>query len=166
MKQLIYIRSYYTLALIASFSLFVSCSSAQKVTITPEQVNTSVKGDQWRFNAERAEPQTGGSRILNTQYWVELKDNNAVFELPYFGRAQGSIGMPGSTGPLEFSTKDFSLSKSQNDKGAWTVLLKPKDNTDVLSASFTIFENGRASLNVILSNRSPISYSGYIEPVK
>ena len=46
------------------------------------------------------------------------------------------------------------------------VQLKPLDQPDVVLATFTFFDNGRASLDVILANRSPIDFFGKVTPLR
>jgi hypothetical protein len=166
MKQITSLRTLYTLASIAILSLLTSCGAAQRVTATPAEINTAVQDGQWRFTALRAQPQTGSNRQLTDQYWVEVKGGKVVFELPYFGQAQGPIGMPGARGPLEFSSTNYTITKTQKDNGSWFIVIKPQDNSEIISASFTFFDNQKADADFIMTNRTPISFSGYMEPVK
>ncbi|MBL0307936.1 MAG: DUF4251 domain-containing protein [Chitinophagaceae bacterium] len=68
--------------------------------------------------------------------------------------------------PLDFTTTDFSFEKEQDKKGAWVITIKPKDYSEVQIFIFTLQGNGSAELNVQLTNRSPVSFRGIIDPVK
>ena len=68
--------------------------------------------------------------------------------------------------PLGFTTTDFSFEKEHDKKGAWVITIKPKDYSEVQIFLFTLEDNGRAELNIQLTNRSPISFRGIIDPVK
>jgi hypothetical protein len=64
-------------------------------------------------------------------------------------------------GPLDFTSTDLDIAKEKKNN-SWIVTIKPKDHNPVQSMYFTLYENGTAQLNVTLSNRSPISYTGVI----
>ncbi len=59
----------------------------------------------------------------------------------------------------------FDYTQKQNSKG-WAVTIKPKDASDVQQLYLDIFDNGRATLQVISTNRQNISFDGYIEEGK
>ena len=154
-------------ALVTFITVFSSCGSAQKTSSSPVEIKSAIDNDSWRFTATRANPMGGSSRQLTTDYWVELSKGNAAFALPYFGQAYGAGGSyPAGKGPLDFTTSQFSLDKQPKNNGATQITLKPRDNTDVLSATFTFFDNGNATLDLVMSGRSSISYSGKVEAVK
>jgi hypothetical protein len=155
------------LLLAISITVFSSCGSAQKTTSSPAEIVSAIESDNWRFTATRAEPMGGSSRQLVIDYWVVISKDKAIFALPYYGTAQGTGGgYPTGKGPLDFTSTKFSISKQQKANGAWQVILKPQDNTDVLSATFTFFDNGNATADIVMSGRSSISYSGKVEVAK
>ena len=155
------------LALMTSITVFSSCTSAQKTSSSPAEIVSAIESDHWRFTATRAEPIGGMSRQLVTDYWVDLSKDKVIVALPYYGQAQGTGGSyPGVKGPLDFTSTKFFIAKRQKSNGAWVVVLKPEDNMDMLSGTFTFFDNGNATLDVLMSSRSAISFSGKVEAVK
>ncbi|HUR66616.1 MAG TPA: DUF4251 domain-containing protein [Chitinophagaceae bacterium] len=146
-----------------TLTVFPSCTSTQKTSSSPAEIQSAIQDDRWRFTATRAEPMSGSSRQLVTDYWVDLNKDKVIIALPYYGTAQGTGGgYPTGKGPLDFTSTKFSLTKQQRSNGAWQVILKPQDNTEMLSGTFTFFDNGNATLDIVMSGRSSISYSGNV----
>lgn len=155
------------LSLITGIIVFSSCSPAQKTSSSNAEIISAIENDRWRFTATRAEPMSGSSRQLVTDYWVDLSKEKVVIALPYYGTAQGTGGSyPSGKGPLDFTSAKFSLTKQQKSNGAWQVVIKPEDNAEMISGTFTFFDNGNATLDVLMTSRSPISFSGKVEAVK
>jgi hypothetical protein len=60
---------------------------------------------------------------------------------------------------------DFKLTKEKRKKGGWLVTIK-SSNSEVQSMNFTFFENGSAQATFTMTNRSGISFTGKLAPVK
>lgn len=150
-------------------SIFASgCNSSKQATassFSKQAITEAINKNEWVFTANYVMPQTGRSRSTNGLYTVTYSNNKFVVSLPYFGRAY-SAPIGSSQGPLDFTTSDFDVVKDQKKEGQWDIVLKPKDNKEVQSMNFTLFENGSGDLNVTLTNRSPISFRGNIAPKK
>ena len=142
------------------------CSPAKQATaVSNEAIGQALDADNWVFRANQALPQQGRSRNLTGTYEVICRKDTILFHLPYFGRAYTApIGE--TTSPLDFKTTDFDFNKTKDDKGRWNITVIPKDYREVRSCNFTFFENGSAQLNVQMINRSPISFSGSVQPGK
>ncbi len=160
-------RSLFAATMVLSSSLLFSCSTAQPVaTATPQEIKSAIEAGNWVFSAQRSDPPIGRSTQLSIGYEVRCSGDTAVFNLPYSGQMQGPARFPGEKGPLDFTTTDFSISKTLKSEGKWLVVLQPKDVSDVISCSFTFFDNGEASLDVLFRNRTPMDFFGRIEPLK
>lgn len=142
-----------------------SCSSSKQAaaSFSKEAVTEAINKNEWVFTANYAMPQTGRSRITNGLYTVTYSDNKFVVYLPYFGRAY-TAPIGSSQGPLDFTTSDFDVVKNQKKEGEWDIVLKPKDNREVQSLNFTLYDNGAADVNATLTNRTPISFRGTVAP--
>ncbi|MBM3416005.1 MAG: DUF4251 domain-containing protein [Bacteroidetes bacterium] len=149
-----------------AFSLVYFNSFAQKDTTSPRIIASAIQADRWVFTAERSDPAIGRNVYLSSGYEVRCKGDTLTVNLPYAGTMQGPARFPDGSRPLEFTSTSFTISKVQKSNGKWIVTLKPKDHNDVVSFTFTFFENGKASLDVILTNRSPIDFYGTVEPLK
>lgn len=143
--------------------LLSACGPAKTITAPTATLAQSIDSSRWRFTANQVIPQYGGSRVVNGSYEVNINNNKLFVYLPYIGRADAGANTLTGKGPLDFSTDNFSLDKQQDQKGTWMIIIKPKNNSDVQSFNFTFFSNGNASLNVVMNNRSPISYTGLVE---
>lgn len=135
------------------------------VGASEQEVKQAIADERWIFIANQAMPQNGRSRILTTRYTIVCKKDTLISALPYFGRAYTApIGETAS--PLDFTSANFTLAKNEDKKGRWNITIKPNDNREVQSYNFTLFTNGSAQLNVQMTNRSAISFSGTVAPIK
>jgi hypothetical protein len=71
-------------------------------------------------------------------------------------------------GGIKFTTTKFTYNSKVGKKGGWTVIIKPTDKNisnwrDVQTMTLSISPDGYASLQVISTNRDPISFNGTIE---
>lgn len=123
-----------------------------------------VAAQNYVFKAQSAQPLGGGNRQLTTDYDLRITKEKITSYLPFFGRAF-SAPLP-SQGGINFTSTSFDYTLTDRRKGGWSVLIKPKDAPEVQQLSLTISEDGYASLQVISTNRSAISYSGYITEIK
>jgi hypothetical protein len=139
----------------------------QKKQAKEQTIKTLVENNNFVFDANYAIPQRGGSRQLTSTYDLTVKKDSIIAYLPYFGRAYLSPA-PGETeGGIKFACTNFSYDKKQGKNGSWNITIKPKDKDitnwrDVQQMILTISADGYASLNVISSNRDPISFNGEI----
>lgn len=151
--------------LIVSVSL-VQCSSSKKsVSLTGADVSEMINSKNFTFVAEQVNPMRGRSRQLTSEYDVTLKNDSLVSYLPFFGRAY-QAPMDPSQGGIQFTSTNFSYAVQPNKKSGWMVNIIPKDYQPVQQMTFTIFENGNASLNVTSTSKDPISFNGRVRKNK
>lgn len=143
-----------------------SCSTAQQSAAPKEPVATSIDSSRWRFDVQMTRPQEGMNRIPNGSYFVICTAGKLNVYLPYFGRAFSGAEVFQGKSALDFVSKDFTVEKEQQGEGKWRIVIKPKDQAQVQSMSFTLFSNGSGSLDIIMTNRSPISYTGTVSRAK
>jgi hypothetical protein len=130
-------------------------------------VKKSVDDVNFVFKANYANPQGGGGRQLTSDYDLKVVKDSVIAFLPFFGRAYVAP-TPGTTeGGIKFTSTNFKYDAKQRKKGGWEIVIKPKDNDitnwrDVQQLILYISANGYASLQVLSSNRSPISFDGEI----
>ncbi len=120
------------------------------------------------FKANYANPQGGGNRALTSDYDLKVVKDSVIAYLPYFGRAYLAPD-PGTTeGGIKFTSTNFKYDAKQRKNGGWEIVIKPKDHDitnwrDVQQMILNISTSGYASLQVLSSNRSPISFDGELE---
>ncbi|WP_292009614.1 DUF4251 domain-containing protein [Chryseobacterium sp.] len=159
-----------------SILFFQSCSSQN--TTDSKTVDTLINSGELTFFAQRANPtnydvinimnsipNSTSTRVLDLSggnYTIELKKDNLEVVLPYFGRLfNPSLGNVDKNS-YRFTSKDFTVSKSQNKKGNWVIKIKPNDVSNVSDIIMEVFKNGKAFVSMRSSDRQPISYDGYI----
>lgn len=125
-------------------------------------VKNWIEAQNYIFVPQTVLPAGGGSRQLNPEYSVKISKEAVISDLPYFGRVY-SAPLGKNDGGIKFTSNKFDYSKKVRRKGGWDIMIKPKDASEVQQLSFTISENGNASLRVISSNRQSIAYNGYIK---
>lgn len=122
------------------------------------------------FEANYVNPSRGDGRSLTSDYDLRVSKDKIVAYLPYFGRAYVSPSdLKG--GGIDFTITNFEYSVTEGKKGGWDVVIKPKDKNisdfkNVQMMRLSISTDGYAFLQVISSNRDPISFNGTIEELK
>ncbi|MGH1520225.1 DUF4251 domain-containing protein [Chryseobacterium sp. JK1] len=157
--------------------LFFFQSCASQSSADPKIVNALIDSQEFTFHAERANPtnydvinvlgsmpNATSTRMLNLDgsYTIDVSKNNLDVALPYFGRLFNATYGNTSNNSYRFTSKDFTINKSQNKKGKWTLKIKPNDVRNVDEINIEIFKNGKALVSMRSNDRQPISYDGYI----
>ncbi|MGK6343197.1 DUF4251 domain-containing protein [Chryseobacterium sp. DT-3] len=154
---------------------FQSCSS--QASLDSKTVDALVDSQEFTFHAQRANPMNyevinvmgsipnaPGIRMLQLDgdnYTIELKKNSLEVTLPYFGRRFNTSYNTSDNG-YRFTSKDFTVNKSQDKKGNWTLKIKPNDTRNVDEINIEVFKNGKAFVSMRSNDRQPITYNGYV----
>ncbi|HTM99831.1 MAG TPA: DUF4251 domain-containing protein [Pedobacter sp.] len=158
-----------------SLSLFTLGASAQTDPATTKRI---VEAKQFVFVASTAMPMnsneinsvlsrmpgaSGGGTInlTGSNYDVRITPDSLISYLPYYGRAF-SAPMNRDDNGFKFTSTKFSFESTARKKGGWQININPKDTRESVRMSFTISENGYASLVVSSNNKQSISYNGYL----
>lgn len=140
-----------------------ACSPASRVPATDSAaIKKAIDEGAWKFNVTLVSPQSGSSRQPNGIYYVSLRQDSLNVYLPYFGRAYAGADVLSGENVLDFITKNFDKVIAPSGNHKWEITFSTKEQKELPVFQFYIFDNGNASLNVRMNNRSPISYSGYI----
>jgi hypothetical protein len=131
-----------------------------------EDIKQAILSDQWIFVAQTTNPQGGKTQFLTSRYDFRMSKDTAISYLPYFGRSYSSAGAMTSTNPLDFKSTNFTLEKEEKKKGGWRVTIKFKDVSAVRTMTFELYEKGSANLSVTMTDRTPITFIGTVEPIK
>jgi hypothetical protein len=131
----------------------------------PEEVKKIVEAQNFVFVAQRVSPVGRPTRdITGSDYDVTVTKAKIISYLPYFGKAYVAPTDP-TQGGIQFTSSKFEYTKNKDNKG-WSITIKPKDAPDVQQLYLTIFDNARATLQVVSTNRQNISFDGYIKEGK
>ena len=169
-------KKYIAILLMFGFILNFHSLTAQEITKT--ETDALVTSDEFSFHAERANPTNydviniassmpgaPAVRMFQLQgqgYGFSVKKGELEVVLPYFGRVfNPTYGNPDGNS-YRFTSKDFTVEKTQKKKGKWIYRIQPKDVNNVSDIYLEIFKNGSALVSVKSNDRQPISYDGYI----
>ena len=133
---------------------------AEKAAIT----KAAIEAQRYTFRAQSTTPTGGRFMQLTTPYTVKVGKDTVASDLPYFGRAYSAPIDP-TKGGIQFTSTNFDY-KTEAIKNGWRVTIKPTDAGDVQQFYFSLFNNGSASLQVISTNRQPITFNGVVEARK
>jgi len=155
---------------------FQSCSS--QASLDSKTVDALVDSQEFTFHAQRANPMnydvinvmnsmpnSTSMRILELNgdnYSIIINKNNLEVVLPYFGRVFNPAFGDRDKNSYRFTSKDFTVNKSQNKKGNWTLKIKPNDTRNVDEINIEIFKSGKAFVSMRSNDRQPITYDGYV----
>jgi hypothetical protein len=128
-------------------------------------IKNLIESKQFVFHAQTALPASGASRQLTSDYDLKVSNNTVVSYLPFFGRAY-SVPYGATDGGFNFTSTRFEYSATGRKKGGWEISIKPKDVSDFREFLLTISETGYGTLQAITNNRQPISFAGYVTPIK
>ncbi len=169
-------KKYISLIYILGFIFFFQSCSSQN-TGDSKTTDLLINSQEFTFHAERANPtnydvinimnsmpNSTSTRILqlNGNYTVELRKNKLEVTLPYFGRLFNPTYGNTSGNSYRFTSKDYTVNKSQNKKGNWIVRVKPNDVNNVDEIIIEVYKNGKAFTSVRSNDRQPISYDGFV----
>ncbi|PWV56061.1 DUF4251 domain-containing protein [Chitinophaga sp. S165] len=147
--------------------LFTNYLYAQKKTNDKQAaIEKMITARNFVFKAETVLPSAPTiNRQLTSDYDVKVSPDTVISFLPYFGRAFNAPMDP-TKGGIQFTSTKFEYNQTARKKGGWDIAIKPQDTQDARLLSFSISENGYASLQVISNNRQPITFNGYITQKK
>jgi len=160
-KQLILLTGCFLMLVFFTASSFIRQVHS---SVTQDEIAQAINNDRWDFTADYAYPSYGKSRNITGVYYVQCRKDTLIVALPYYGKLNSPAGASNEN-PLDFKSTDFKLTKEVRKKGGWLVTIK-SPNSEVQSMSFTFFDNGSARVNLIMTNRSGIDFSGKVAPGK
>ena len=118
---------------------------------------------QWVFTANQMIPEYGKPSQQGAGYTVNYDTKRLIVSLPYAGKAYSTADMLTGKGPLDFISLSFTVNKQTKRTGEWRISIEPKDNTEVRSMNFIFYSNGSANLDIILTNKSGVSFRGTVK---
>lgn len=157
--------------MLAGINIASAQTRAQKKEAKQAEIKAMVDAQNYVFKANYALPMRGGSRALTSDYDLVVSKDTIISFLPYFGRAYIAPTVNPTDGGIKINTTKFSYVATIKKNNLWTITIKPKDKNitdwrDVQSMILSISPDGYGSLQVVSTNRDPISFNGYIEARK
>jgi hypothetical protein len=159
-----------TLKNILIFLLIVSIGSvaanAQKPSkkeLKKAAIRNDIESKRYTFIANNAIPMGGSSRQLTSEYDLKITPDSVISFLPYFGVAHFDVPYGSTDLGIKFTSTKFDYKATQNKKGGWQIIIKPKDVKNLQSMILYISSDGYGSLAVNSINRDNISFDGYLK---
>lgn len=126
------------------------------------EVRQLVESQNYMFIPQTMLPTGGRSRQITPDFDLRVARDSILSYLPYFGRAYSAPINPTQPGGIQFKSNNFEYTVADGKKGGWDILIKPKDVNDIQQLQLNITESGFAYLQVLSTNRQPISFNGYV----
>jgi hypothetical protein len=102
--------------------------------------------------------------LTGRQNFVKFHPELIESDMPYFGKGNSSAAYASSSdGGLKFKGKpeNYKSDKKKKNFQVSTTVKEPGESYDI---TLIVQFSGSATLTIICSSRSPISYNGYIQP--
>jgi len=144
--------------LILAGFVFGQNKQPSKAEIKAAKVESKIRSGVYEITVNRVNPMSGMSRYLTSTYSVRISGDSAYVYLPYFGRAY-SAPMNGEGGIKASTTMDNYQVDYKNGK-SYFINFQVKGTNDTYWLSISLWQNGKASVNVTCNNLQPISYRG------
>lgn len=129
-----------------------------------EELKELVQSRQFEIEHDWAQPITGNqiNLIGNPNYIRFLRDSVELF-LPYFGIRHQGGNYGGRDGGIEFEgvPENLKIIEAENNKSI-AIEFEAEENQENFDFRIVLFSNGRASTSVNTSDRSAISYRGFV----
>jgi len=155
--------------MIAAGLILTSCSASQKIGETDRTTVARMVGNKdFVFKASRVTAQNGFTKILTTDYDLEVSPDTIKAWLPYYGRAYTAPKDLTGRG-IQFVSTQFRYESREGKKQGWEIKITPKEqeyDTGVNNLRLSITPSGYATLMVSSTRRQPISFYGKIEEKK
>ena len=125
-------------------------------------VQERLDAQQYEITIQFMQPRRGASQAVNSHYFIRVDGTHFRSSLPYVGVAY-SLPYGGGKG-LSFDSEieEYVEDTSRSDRRR--IIFSTDNEEDYLVYRLTVFNNGRADLEVSSRNRESISYRGFLDP--
>src|SRR3954452_25023530 len=144
---------------------FIQCSSSNKANSSSNNIfNDStvqelINSKHYTFVAQYAQPMGSKQIALTTEYTLTVHNDSLISYLPYYGKAYVAPINTTDAG-IEFTSTNFDYAATPAKKGNYTITIKPGKEDKASQMILNVTSSGYASLQVLSSNRSAISFRG------
>ena len=125
-----------------------------------KMVRQAIETGEFTIDIDRMYPLRGTSKMVNN-YSIKVKDGVLISHLPFIGQAWR---VPyGGGHALNFDAPIATYRVVKTRKDSYEARIYVKTDEDEHLYRLTVFDNGRASLDVQSQNRDRISYTGQMD---
>lgn len=127
-----------------------------------ERVRENLDARRFKMVVEFMYPLRGGSRAVTSPYSVTVDGDGLISHLPYVGTAWEVPYGGGKV--LSFEDKIEEYGDGVDERGRRVIAFTTDNDEDYIIYRMTVFDNGKADLQVRCRHREEINYRGYIDP--
>lgn len=164
MKHHIKTSSWVLCMLMLTALLLTACKSAdglskaERKARTAQMVANALQNREFTIEVDWMRPLGGKPTHVNSNYGVKVKGDAVDSYLPYFGEAY-NLPYGGGKG-LNFEGEITDYAVTRKDGKQYLIEMKIVNDEDNFIYYIEVFDNGKASIDVISRNRDPISFDG------
>ncbi len=151
----------FTTSLVALLFVGACATTAEKAereAARVREVAAALADRHYQIDVRMMHPMRGKSKMLSYGYSVEVKGDTLVSYLPYFGRA---YNVPyGGGKALNFTAPIRGYREGRLKKGLTRIEIATQNEEDQYLYTLDIFDNGRATIDVVARERENIRFDG------
>jgi hypothetical protein len=156
----------YTLLFLMAAFLLGSCATQQNRAERKEQmrkaVAEAVDKRQMHIGINSMETMRYGTRMVSSDFFLELRGDTIRSYLPYLGQAHRAPVTWASQG-LDFEAPIKAIEESHPKKDLACLKIEVDTNEDNLLYTVELYDTGKAYIHVRSLHRDPISFDGELE---
>jgi hypothetical protein len=145
--------------------LFSACSSLQNSASSDKRtVQQKIEAKDFTIEMSSLIPsKIGREHLLTTGYDLRIKNDTAIAYLPYFGEAY--VAPDATDGGIKFESPMRNYVCTPNNKAdGWEISFDASNKSaESFRVWISVYDNGRATLNITPSKRSAIYYIGNVK---
>jgi hypothetical protein len=131
---------------------------ARVATLVQQQLDAR----QFVVSIEFMQPRRGAMQAVTSPYSVTVDGSHLKSHLPYMGVAYNVPYGGGKVLTFESEIEEYGEDTSRHDRRI--IVFSTDNEEDYLIYKLTVFNNGRADLDITAKNRESISYRGHVDP--
>lgn len=157
-----YLILFSVLLAITACNTLTSAERAERDALIAQAVEKALTKRHYVVDIDMMYPSHGPAKRLSFDYILKVKGDTLTSYLPYFGTAYDAPYSGGNGLDFEEPIKDYKSEQVKKDKTR--IIIKVDHDSDHLTYTLEVFDNGNASINVISSRREPINFDGTLKP--
>jgi hypothetical protein len=138
-----------------------SAQRAERDAQIAQAVDKALTKRHYTVDIDMMYPTSGPAKRLQFGYILKVEGDTMTSYLPYFGTAYDAPYSGGNGLDFTEPIKEYKAEQVKKDKTRITI--KVDHDSDHLTYTLEIFDNGNVSLNVISTRREPINFNGSLK---
>ena len=139
-----------------------SAQRAERDALVAQAVNNALAKRNYVIDIDMMYPTGAPARRLTNDYILKVEGDMMTSYLPYFGTAYDAPYSGGNGLDFKEPIKNYKSEQVKKDKTRITIDVDY--DSDHLTYTLEVFDNGNVSLNVISTRRESINFNGTLKP--